>query len=481
MSASIVQSGENEPEGFSFMVAIAFTLNYIMGTGFLTLPWAFYEAGLGAGVFILSISCLVAVISVFFILESIARGEMLEEHAISLSGKVRTNYQYDSINKEEPNDRAHYIVDELKIEIPELCELFLGMNARRLYTLLISIYMYGSLWAYSTVFANALAVQIPLPLVDWNISYCIYLVVFGMIVVPSSCLELKEQVFFQVLLAWGRVIMVILMVVTTAAAHLTGLNPFDLADAPTGTDVPKSDMNHSLVNPSRLYLLIPIAFYANIFHHSIPALSEPVRDKSQLGAIYATTLVLCFFAYSAISILIATFFGSDTKSSSNLNWETYAEGTVVGGMISFFIVLFPALDVASAFPLNAITLGNNLMSFYYREQMHFVEGFRLNRVRFRVIASLPSVIAALFITDISMITNYTGLTGFVMALIFPALLSFYSRRKLLQLGLPTNTRYSSILTSTFSSIFTIVFSVSLIVFVLYSLTSQNFSPFAGPT
>jgi len=455
------------------MVAIAFTLNYIMGTGFLTLPWAFYEAGLGAGVFILSISCLVAVISVFFILESIARGEMLEEHAISLSGKVRTNYQYDSINKEEPNDRAHYIVDELKIEIPELCELFLGMNARRLYTLLISIYMYGSLWAYSTVFANALAVQIPLPLVDWNISYCIYLVVFGMIVVPSSCLELKEQVFFQVLLAWGRVIMVILMVVTTAAAHLTGLNPFDLADAPTGTDVPKSDMNHSLVNPSRLYLLIPIAFYANIFHHSIPALSEPVRDKSQLGAIYATTLVLCFFAYSAISILIATFFGSDTKSSSNLNWETYAEGTVVGGMISFFIVLFPALDVASAFPLNAITLGNNLMSFYYREEVHNVEGTRYVRVRYRILAAVPSLIAAFFVSDLGLISDYTGLAGFAIALLYPALLSMYSKRTLVDNGLPIMTKYSSILTSQYVSGSIAIFSVLLIAFVFISLILQK--------
>ena len=26
---------------FSFVVAVAFTLNYIIGTGFLTLPWSF--------------------------------------------------------------------------------------------------------------------------------------------------------------------------------------------------------------------------------------------------------------------------------------------------------------------------------------------------------------------------------------------------------------------------------------------------------
>lgn len=36
------------PEGFGFWVAVCCTLNAIMGTGFLTLPWAFAKAGKGA-------------------------------------------------------------------------------------------------------------------------------------------------------------------------------------------------------------------------------------------------------------------------------------------------------------------------------------------------------------------------------------------------------------------------------------------------
>jgi len=480
------------------MVAVAFALNYIMGTGFLTLPWTFYKAGIGAGIVIVALTSAVSSIAVFFILETIARGEMLEEHDVSVSGKIQTSTMYRSyraiIAEEQASipdspiptsnfivQRDDYVVDELKIEIPELCELFLGMNGRRLYTTLVSVYAYGTLWAFSTVFANAFATHLPLYGAGFYLSYGFYLIVFGSIVVPASCMELREQVTFQVVLAWGRVLMVVLMLGTTVAAYISGENPFRLSDAARHDPSSNESYEHPFFVIDKLYLLIPVAMYANIFHHAIPSLSEPVRDKSQLGSIYATSLFCCFLAYSAMSVVICLYFGPDTRSSSNLNWRAYDQDKVQGKLISFFIVLFPALDVASAFPLNAITLGNNLMSFYYREQMHFVEGFRLNRVRFRVIASLPSVIAALFITDISMITNYTGLTGFVMALIFPALLSFYSRRKLLQLGLPTNTRYSSILTSTFSSIFTIVFSVSLIVFVLYSLTSQNFSPFAGPT
>lgn len=42
-------------------------------------------------------------------------------------------------------------------------------------------------------------------------------------------------------------------------------------------------------------------------------------------------------------------------------------------LVSYFVVLFPALDVASAFPLNGITLGNNLMFAVYGDRMVQVE------------------------------------------------------------------------------------------------------------
>ena len=34
------------PAGFSPFVAFCFTINYILGAGFLTLPWAFVQSGL---------------------------------------------------------------------------------------------------------------------------------------------------------------------------------------------------------------------------------------------------------------------------------------------------------------------------------------------------------------------------------------------------------------------------------------------------
>jgi hypothetical protein len=40
-------AGHGEAGGFSFWVALCFTVNVIMGTGFLTLPLAFSQTGEG--------------------------------------------------------------------------------------------------------------------------------------------------------------------------------------------------------------------------------------------------------------------------------------------------------------------------------------------------------------------------------------------------------------------------------------------------
>jgi hypothetical protein len=69
--------------------------------------------------------------------------------------------------------------------------------------------------------------------------------------------------------------------------------------------------------------MLPMAAYATIFHHSIPAISHPVRDKTQLGAIYVFALGFCFVGYCALAVTVSTYFGAHTKMSSNLNWEYY--------------------------------------------------------------------------------------------------------------------------------------------------------------
>lgn len=122
---------------------------------------------------------------------------------------------------------------------------------------------------------------------------------------------------------------------------------------------------------NKLYLLLPIAAYANIFHHSIPSLSHPVAEKQTLYSIFGTTVTITLFSYCAVGGVLAWYFGSSIMVSSNLNWQSYVgirnshgNPSELARFLSFFVVLFPGADVASAFPLNAYTLGNNMVRFF---------------------------------------------------------------------------------------------------------------------
>jgi hypothetical protein len=140
-------------------------------------------------------------------------------------------------------------------------------------------------------------------------------------------------------------------------------------------------------------------------------------------------------------------------------------------IISFFVVLFPAIDVASAYPLNAYTLGNNLMSYHYGEEMVKYEKSKTHLYFFRALGAIPPIIAACFVSDLGSITDYTGLTGFAIAFVFPAVLARYSARRCDELGIDKHTRFSGYLTSVFFQNLMIVVGVFLIIYVGVSLLS----------
>ena len=60
---------------FGFLTTVAFTLNYIIGTGFLTLPWGFQQTGTPLGIVLLGSLTVFAISAALCLLEAIARAE----------------------------------------------------------------------------------------------------------------------------------------------------------------------------------------------------------------------------------------------------------------------------------------------------------------------------------------------------------------------------------------------------------------------
>lgn len=437
-------------EGFSFWTAVAFTVNYIMGCGFLGVPHAFVASGIVLGPLVIVLFGYLVNLTKDFVLDAMARTEAI------------TKLRRGEITLNELQDEHYLVNSERTFEVTDLFGLLMGSRARFAYMLFLSGYMYGALWAYGTVFASSFTANVPLPgfndghtcNVETDGSACIrpfllWLGVFGLIAVPLACMELKEQISVQVLMFIARVLVVLLMTGTV----LAGYRCDGVVFTDQGTD---HAMTTPLAIPAGLSTVIPISTYAFIFHHSVPVLSQPVADKKSLPRVFLAAFLITGTAYAALGTILAVWFGETVQSQSNLNWHYYVGCQPAGttdatnkdtgaNIISFVILIFPALDVLSAYPLNAVTLGNNLMSACFPAPAYSAETAgkeggepaagtsyhsRWLRVTFRLIAAIPPIIAGglstLYGINLGQILQFTGLIGVAIAFGIPSLLWAWS-------------------------------------------------------
>mmetsp|Transcript_1961 Transcript_1961/g.3031 ORF Transcript_1961/g.3031 Transcript_1961/m.3031 type:complete len:584 (-) Transcript_1961:611-2362(-) len=576
MDGNSAGGNESNQRGLSTLGCACLTFNYLIGTGFLTLPWAFERAGLVLSIGGVVLLCFVANVASDYILSAMARAEALtvymECHGMNggekmnldeLSSIAKENNsalnettallqkidhnmiippvildhdygfheEIDTLNlsehgsllenvptwkkevtsvlsarrREESFDSNDFdmkcnrklLVKDRKFELTELCQIFLGDRGLQLYGMFVVLDTYGFLWAYGSVFGAAMAHTFPIES-DFE-SYHIYVVLFAFIVVPMSFLELSEQAVAQMFLSVCRIAMVLLMISTPLVAvayrssghtrhvdhhyhHYAPPTPhFDSQTKPLGAP---------LVDLSHIHEMIPVVVFAVIFHQAVPSLANEMKQKSQLGTIFGYTLILCAFVYSFIGLIVGWYFGDTIYESSNLNWGEYHGGTgnlLVNDsgdhewiniawwarMISLFVVLFPAIDVISVFPLYAFVLGNNIMGMVYPDTIQEMQRNRRVATGFRALAAVPPIVGAFFVRSLGAITDYSGLTGIAIAFCFPPLLYIYSEKKLKILDMPFHTSYERMGSSICSAKIMFVVGIVAIIYCFILLVKEG--------
>ena len=99
--------------------------------------------------------------------------------------------------------------------------------------------------------------------------------------------------------------------------------------------------------------------------------------------------------------------------------------------LSYFLILFPSLDVSSAYPLVVHTIMNNIYSVFMGQDTTKKPKYKFDwliRVILKFfIATLP-IVAALFVSNLVYVLKYAGLFGFGMCFFFPTLLQLQSQR-----------------------------------------------------
>jgi len=309
------------------------------------------------------------------------------------------------------------------LEVTELTKLLFGNTARYAYLVVMGLWTLGTMWSFGSVFGASLANHIPILFMpephnqtcDMNadpencrLQYIFYVLVFGCVVVPLTLMDMTEQVMVQVIMAAGRIVLVCIMSGTVLAAWTCDGVAFKLmarASADGGLQRDPPPLFDTPIDFSGLSILIPVAVTAAAFHQAIPSITRDTADKWDMHKVLRAAFIIVGVCYVVFGVLLALFFGEHIEPQSTLLWADYVGcadvsavhssaglnatepfDTAAGGRIllmsgsdavsaaralkpsgwaqfvTLFVLLFPAADVASAFPLNAIALANNLLS-----------------------------------------------------------------------------------------------------------------------
>ena len=115
--------------------------------------------------------------------------------------------------------------------------------------------------------------------------------------------------------------------------------------------------------------MIAVASFAYGSQYCVTDIIEPLSlydRQNKQHTLWSTAVALCTVAYILCGLIVSLFFGANTESPCTLAWKGFMgfgendTEPVWALIVSWFIILFPAIDIGSAFPLNAVTLANTI-------------------------------------------------------------------------------------------------------------------------
>jgi amino acid permease len=257
----------------------------------------------------------------------------------------------------------------------------------------------------ASVFGSAIADKFTMGPSD---EYKVAILIFMDIAIPLSLFPLTDQFILQMIFLGARMTMVVLMLVTILGAYFASEPHFGNYEGDSAKNVTRVDF-------SAVILMLQVCVFSTAFQFSVPGMASVSSNKKSMLSIFSSAVSCIYFTTVVLSLVMATYFGDTVQESSNLNWLNYHGGTchVSPGVekcetnrawwargISSYIVLFAALDGLAVFPFLAISLAEILMGAFYEDKVHEKQKDWKIRCAFRLLASLPQVVGAIFLKDL---------------------------------------------------------------------------------
>lgn len=183
--------------------------------------------------------------------------------------------------------------------------------------------------------------------------------------------------------------------------------------------------------------LFGVCVYSFMCHHSLPALVTPIKDKRRIFSYILTDYALILMFYSLLSFT-GIFAFRQLEDMYTLNFQVQsADGAAGVGpvpVLDYFLPLFPVFTLSTNFPIIAITLQNNLKTIFSSQESLDNSSLFKRRLLFPLVAILPPFLISIATEDLEILVGIVGsYAGACIQYVFPTLLVFYGRKRIVSL------------------------------------------------
>ena len=291
---------------------------------------------------------------------SSARKKNFNEHShpLHLYACVIDTHNTDSVASNHPDFR---ILETRRFETSEICELFFNKLGKYLYLVMVVVFCFFVALGMAIVTSTTLATIIPLSNItgpfnkcqpdafnnvtrpeDDGCRYTYYfcLMLFGLIVVPLSMMNLKEQAVIQAIFGLLRFLMIAMILVYCIVKLFEGgdicqetlINP-DQCNATESYEGSAGNVTaengiemHEIVtrlDPKGWLVAIPVLTYPFLLHHSIPSFTHPIGKKKYLWQFILCTYIFLAVLFLCLGVVVPLWFRAETQETVALNWVSY--------------------------------------------------------------------------------------------------------------------------------------------------------------
>ena len=428
---------------FGAWAGFAYTINSVIGAGFLSIPHAFQQAGWLLAVCMQALFLAIGWLLSNQILEITSRVEALKQAAdnglvlkpLSLLQVLR----YGLGARRTPEALLSFptpsLSEDRQYDLSEIVKLLMGGYWSVAYLTCISLFLAGTLAAYINIFGTAFGSNVPLlaycDFENTDISqtcihqYWIYLTVFLVLMTYFTCKEFSEQMWMQLVMTGMRAVIISTVVVTCL---LSVIGRYNMTN-----DESYKPSSPELVNLTTIGDTFPTFLFAAIYQTQYPGILSAIRKEKRLlkNTLQGVTLAL-MVCYSVLG-LAAAFAIPDMPSNVSLAYRHYSAGQAQQHgwtrALSLLVMLFPAIDTISIFPIIGHAISDNVMSLLYGEDR---EGLHHHKPHIyyglRIACILPSFLYGFLQVRFGSIVAKSGLFCFFLTFFMIPLLHIAARK-----------------------------------------------------